>query len=195
MGQIKHAFPLPGKYHFRFKAPLVPGGDRDKDAMAVWMDCIDDRQSVPTWRNSVVAKVTRIGVEDDDDDDEDFHRPHATSAPTPAPQHAPAPAHDHHHRQQQHASANIDLFGGGAPEPASVDHSSGLFGHSAAPPPQQQQQQQQQGDLLGGMHSTGQAQHGDLLGMGMGAPPAPASGGYGGYPQQQQNAPQSGPFF
>jgi len=71
LGQVKSSFPLPGRYHFRFKSPLIPGSDRDKDAMAVWMDCVDDHAHVPTWKASVIAKVTRIGIEDDDDDEEE----------------------------------------------------------------------------------------------------------------------------
>lgn len=70
LGQIKGSFPLPGSYHFRFKTPLIPGTDRDKNAMAVWMDCVDDSQPVPVWQNSIIAKVTRIGF--DGDFDEDF---------------------------------------------------------------------------------------------------------------------------
>mmetsp|Transcript_8348 Transcript_8348/g.14604 ORF Transcript_8348/g.14604 Transcript_8348/m.14604 type:complete len:329 (+) Transcript_8348:110-1096(+) len=73
LGQIKGSFPLPGSYHFRFKTALVPGTDRDKNALAVWMDCVDDSGPVPVWQNSIIAKVTRIGMDDDDDDfDEDF---------------------------------------------------------------------------------------------------------------------------
>mmetsp|Transcript_5698 Transcript_5698/g.12932 ORF Transcript_5698/g.12932 Transcript_5698/m.12932 type:complete len:321 (-) Transcript_5698:136-1098(-) len=72
LGQIKGSFPLPGSYHFRFKTALVPGTDRDKNALAVWMDCVDDSQPVPVWQNSIIAKVTRISLDDDDEFDEDF---------------------------------------------------------------------------------------------------------------------------
>jgi hypothetical protein len=65
LGQIKDTFPLPGNYHFRFKTALVPGTDRDKHAVAVWMDCVDDSQPVPVWQNSIVAKVTRLGLEEE----------------------------------------------------------------------------------------------------------------------------------
>jgi hypothetical protein len=124
LGQVKHAFPLAGRYHFRFKTPLVPGGDREKGAMPVWMDCVDDRQPVPVWRSTVVAKVTRIGVEDDDDeDDEDFGMRSSAPAPAPvpppqqqqqqrqqpAPVPAPAPAHE----------PSMDFFGGSGPSPTS----------------------------------------------------------------------------
>lgn len=107
LGQVKSSFPLPGRYHFRFKSPLIPGSDRDKDAMAVWMDCVDDRAHVPTWKASVIAKVTRIGIEDDDDDDEeddddsDFVRSTASNpASSVNSTSVPAPA----------ASPSLDIF-------------------------------------------------------------------------------------
>jgi len=93
---IRDSFPMPGKYHFRFKAPLIPGTDREKGSVAVWMDCTDDSQHVGVWRNTIFAKVTRINMDDDDDDD--FHAP-AAAAPVHAP--APAPAQ----RRAQHARA------------------------------------------------------------------------------------------
>ncbi len=68
LGQIKSSFPLSGSYHFRFKTPIVPGTDRDKNAVAVWMDCVDDSAPVPMWQNSIIAKVTRISLDDGDDE-------------------------------------------------------------------------------------------------------------------------------
>jgi hypothetical protein len=79
---IKDSFPMPGKYHFRFKAPLIPGTDREKGAVSVWMDCVGDSQHVGVWRNTIFAKVTRINMDDDDEDDE-FHAP-AAAAPVSA---------------------------------------------------------------------------------------------------------------
>eukprot|EP01083_Nonionella_stella_P056081 147874_1 len=79
LGDIKDSFPVPGNYHFRFKSPLIPGTDREKGAISVWMDCVDDDQHVGVWRNTIFAKVTRINM-DDYDDDADFVRP--TSVPT-----------------------------------------------------------------------------------------------------------------
>ena len=103
LGQIRNAFPLPGKYHFRFKAPLVAGTDRDRDAMAVWMDLIDDRQPVPTWRSTIVAKITRIAVEDDDDDDDDdVDDDHFRRQPSTAPTQHSTPAVQQLHQQHQH---------------------------------------------------------------------------------------------
>ena len=34
------------------------------------MDCVDDSEPVPVWQNSIIAKVTRIGLEDDESDEE-----------------------------------------------------------------------------------------------------------------------------
>lgn len=93
---IRDSFPLPGHYHFRFKSPLFPGADREKGAMAVWMDVTKDNQPVPTWQNGIIAKVTRLSMEeeDDDDDDDDFHRPHLTTpAAAPAPPSRAPPSH------------------------------------------------------------------------------------------------------
>jgi len=93
--QIKDVFPLPGSYHFRFKSPLVPGGDREKANIAVWMDCTRDNQMVPTWRGTIVAKVTRVGMEDDDDDDTDFIRG-GQAAPAPPQQNRAVAPPSHH---------------------------------------------------------------------------------------------------
>lgn len=122
LGQVKSAFPLPGRYHFRFKTPLAPGGDREggKNAVAVWMDCVEDRQPIPVWKNTVIAKVTRVGVEDeedDDDDDSDFGTS-ARASTASAPRPAPAPA-----AQQQPPPPQepmLDIFDGPAP---AVTHS------------------------------------------------------------------------
>jgi hypothetical protein len=115
LGEIKNSFPLPGRYHFRFKSPLVPGSDRDRGSMAVWLDCADDAQAVPTWKSGIVAKVTRIGLEDEDDDDDD-----ADFAPSPAPssQAVPgsAPSRPHHqHSQSNGSTPSLDIFDGPTP--------------------------------------------------------------------------------
>ena len=182
LGQVKSAFPLPGRYHFRFKSPLVPGADREKGSMAVWMDCVDDRQAVPSWRGTIVAKVTRLAAEDDDDDDDDdadFHRPAPTPAPAPPPAapaaRAPPPA-------PPAPAPSLDIFGGPSPTSHQSAPSSGnLFDHSSTPAPAAGS-----GDLLGDMHSHAsyssgnQNVHNDFLGM----TSPPTSGGL--TPQQQQ---------
>jgi len=60
LGDIRSAFPVPGNYHFRFKCPLVPGTDREKNTISVWMDCYNDNSRVGVWKNTIFAKVTRI---------------------------------------------------------------------------------------------------------------------------------------
>eukprot|EP01082_Thalassiosira_pseudonana_P000583 g1465.t1 g1465 contig10:2149565-2150809(+) len=69
LGQIKDSFPLPGAFHFRFKTALVPGTDREKHAVAVWMDCTEEEEPVPVWQGAIVAKVTRIRYEEEYDED------------------------------------------------------------------------------------------------------------------------------
>lgn len=196
LAQVKSAFPLPGRYHFRFKSPLVPGSDREKGSMPVWMDCVDDRQAVPSWRGAIVAKVTRLAAEeeddDDDDDDADFHRP----APTPAPAVPP----QRQQQQQQRAppppaappapAPSLDIFGGPSPvSHQSAPNSGNIFGSQAA-----QAVGGGGGDLLGDIHShnspyggasgnqasASSAAHNDFLGM----TSPPTSGGL--TPQQQQ---------
>lgn len=186
-GQIRDAFPLPGQYHFRFKSALVPGTDRDKTAMAVWMDVVEERQPVPTWRNGIIAKVSRISMEDEDDDedDEDFASP-APPAPTPVPRAPPS------HGSSVSAGSIDDLFSS-APAPAPVASSGGGGGslldfndhHAPAPQP-----------------AAAPAAHADFFGMtahppAQSQPPgvqsAPPSGGYHGNPNiyaQQQQPPQ-----
>lgn len=200
LGQIKQAFPIPGRYHFRFKAPLVPGGDRDKGQFAVWMDCVDDRQPVPTWQSTIVAKVTRVAIDDDDDfdDDEDFQR---RPVPAETPSHPPA-RHPHHQPHVHHsvppssAGAPLDIFGGPTPTPQPNPLTASMPNlHTGGG-----------GDLLGDFGGTGAAPasnghhhnhhhnggNADLLGMS--APPSgsPSYGQHHGQmpPQQQQQQQQ-----
>eukprot|EP00535_Pseudo-nitzschia_heimii_P006679 CAMPEP_0197180556 /NCGR_PEP_ID=MMETSP1423-20130617/5128_1 /TAXON_ID=476441 /ORGANISM="Pseudo-nitzschia heimii, Strain UNC1101" /LENGTH=241 /DNA_ID=CAMNT_0042630651 /DNA_START=30 /DNA_END=755 /DNA_ORIENTATION=- len=180
-GQIRDAFPLPGQYHFRFKTALVPGTDREKSAFPVWMDVSEERRPVPTWRNGIVVKVSRISIEDDDDDDDDdddFASPAPTHAP-PAPVARAPPSH-----RSGVSSGSIDDLFGAAPAPAAPPAQGGgslldfnnQHHHTPAPQPR-----------------PPPAGHTDFFGMG--APPsgvqsAPPSGGYHGnpsmYAQQQQ---------
>ena len=118
-GQIRDAFPMPGQYHFRFKSALVPGTDREKSAMAVWMDVVEERQPVPTWRNGIVVKVSRISMEDDDDDDDDDHfgdvAPAHEQGPAPQAQ-TPVPRAPPSHGSTASTGSIDDLFGA-APAP------------------------------------------------------------------------------
>jgi hypothetical protein len=195
LGQVRTAFPIPGRYHFRFKAPLAPGTDREKGAMAVWMDCLDDQAAVPVWKNTIVAKVTRIGLDeedtDEDDDCADASDDHfgghtrRDGGPHPPPAHTAVPAAQHHHHPPP---SSVDFFGMEAAAAA---------GHTPPPPPQHS------ADLLGGMHNIhhstpSMSYSGDLLGMA--TPSPPVSGNSSNYTpgytnHQHQHAPQSGPFF
>ena len=218
-GQVRDSFPLPGQYHFRFKSALIPGSDRDKGAMPVWMDFAEERQPVPTWMGSIVAKVTRINMEDDDDDDEDdddhfpSHAPTATSAtaaptPPPAPQQQRAPSHSHASSIGSSVGSVDDLFGTPAPAsslpaaPSTADTAGSLldFNDGGAPAPapshhhhHHQQQQQQQ--------PAQSAAHNDFFGMTAPVPTptppagvqsAPTSGGYPGNPNMYSSQPPMG---
>lgn len=189
LGEVKGAFPLPGRYHFRFKAPLIPGGDREKGAVAVWMDCVDERQPIPIWQNGIMAKVTRVGVEDDEDDDDDDpdFREHNHTASANPPRANPAPVH------VPPAEPMMDIFNG--PTPLAAPHS--------APPPNNlfdiPNPAPAAGASLLDMHtpSAGYSQapaatdH-DFFGM-TSAPPTPQQPPYGGNPYHQTPAaPHSG---
>lgn len=169
-GQIRDAFPLPGQYHFRFKSALVPGTDRDKSAMAVWMDVVEERQPVPTWRGSIVVKVSRVSMEDDeDDDDEDFHRP--TAAAPVAATTTPAPKPQPSHGSSVGSVGSIDdLFGTATttttPTPAPASGGGSLLDFND--------------------HHAPAAAHNDFLGM-TAHPPVPAASGI-------QSAPTSGGY-
>jgi len=213
LGQVRNAFPLPGTYHFRFKSPLYPGGDRDKGAMAVWMDVTKENAVVPTWKNTIVAKVSRTGVEDDDDDDDDAdfgrHEPVQVRAPAPAPV-APQPTPARapvSHQNSMHSNASsdhLDIFessAGSAPPstgaPNLLDghgHGHGhIQGHHApAPAPYPSSSVASGGSTLLDMDSGyGQPQaqapaaHNDFLGM-----TAPAQQMHP--PQAQQNGYRQG---
>jgi len=205
LGQVKQAFPLPGRYHFRFKSPVVPGTDREKGALAVWMDCTDDRQPVLTWKSQIVAKVTRIGIEedDDDDDDEDFRRP----SPQAQQQQSAPPPQQRQPPQQQHSTPpppapakqpSFDLFDAAAPAPSAPAAGGGGTGdllggggHNNHHPPAAPNS----GSLLDmdfPQQQSSSAHHADFLGMTSGPSP-PVSGNlnhnsnnnpYGQQPQQ-----------
>jgi len=195
LGQVKDSFPLPGRYHFRFKSPLVPGGDREKGGMAVWMDCVHDSQMIPTWKNSIIAKVSRVAVEEEDDDDDDDFPSSSHHAPPPQQQHQAAPPPPRH---MESSEPLLDVFdghsSGSAPAsmPSSHQSSTADLLNSAPPVPAAPSSG---GSLLdmdgphynhGNQHSS--SVHHDF--MGMTAPSQPPAG-YGQQPmppppQQQQ---------
>lgn len=55
MRDIRNAFPLPGKYHFRFKHVI--------NKNTVWMDLNNDSCAALQFQNKILVKVTRIGWE------------------------------------------------------------------------------------------------------------------------------------
>lgn len=159
--EIKENFPMPGTYHFRFKTALIPGSDREKNAVAVWMDCVDDSQHVGVWRNTIVAKVTRISMEEEDDD-EDFARYNHNDISV---HHAvPAAATQHHHRTQPQP-VTAPSPPATAPAPAVSTTSDNLLGfddhnhkpYNSAPP--------SGGSLLDVDHHPNNAGEGSLLDM------------------------------
>lgn len=176
---IQHAFPLPGRYHFRFKTSIGGGGD---NKFAVWMDVTDAQQPIPSWRGGVhLCKVTRMGVEEDDDDDEEDEaafRSTATTAtanaPPPQQQQPPAaaaPAQFDLFDQQQQQQGTTNLLGGGG---------GGHHGVASAPA--------SGGSLLDMNYAGGQQQ----------AAAAAAADFLGGYPaatQQQQQRPNNSNSF
>jgi len=158
LGQIKASFPLPGEYHFRFKAPLVPGSDHSPNAVSVWMDCIDVDQPVNVWRNGIVAKVTRISMNN--------VKFNYTVKKPQQQQHRPPPASQpHHHHQQQHPQqsrppAHTVPRVSSNPVPAPVAHPEenllGVFDHTPHPQSAPVSAHSSSADLLG--DATGHSQ-------------------------------------
>jgi hypothetical protein len=106
--------------------------------MAVWMDSINDSDLIPTWKNAVIAKVTRISMEDEDDDDDDFHAPAAAPAPVPVPvpSNPRAPPSHQSSMASQGSSEHLDIFDGPAPvssTPAPAATGNLFDTHAAAP--------------------------------------------------------------
>eukprot|EP00980_Cylindrotheca_fusiformis_P006150 scaffold1319_cov126-Cylindrotheca_fusiformis.AAC.39 len=196
LGSVRDAFPLPGTYHFRFKSPLYPGGDRDKGAMPVWMDLINDSDHIPTWKNAVVAKVTRVSMEDEDDDDDDFPAPAAAPAPVAANPRAP-PSHQSS-MASQGSSDHLDIFNGPAPAASTpTPAATGNLFDTPAPAPASGASLLDMNHNYGGSQQSQSSAHADFLGMTAPAPAPPqgqsgysASGGQNMYQGQQQRPPQ-----
>ena len=194
LGQVKNAFPLPGHYHFRFKSPLYPGGDRDKGAIPVWMDLVNDSAPVATWKNSIVAKVTRLSAEEeDDDDDEDFGVSTPTPAAPPASSNPRAPPSHQSSVASTGSSDHLDIFGGpspvnAAPAPAPAATTPNLFDAHHPPAPASGGSLLDMNDF-GGQPAASSA-HADFLGMTAPAPaPTPQRPPQAGVPPQAQGYP------
>jgi len=197
LGDIKDSFPVPGNYHFRFKSPLIPGTDREKGAISVWMDCVDDDQHVGVWRNTIFAKVTRINMNDDYDDydDDDFVRPRPVSASVPT---RSSSHHSNGHGNGNGIHHGVPASTRAAPAPTPVRQQSNQHQHqqpqptptrvqvparaasrAPAPAPAPAAAPAAEANLLGGFDAVGVAPsasgEGDLLGTSL--PPAPPPGG------------------
>ena len=160
--------------------------------MTVWMDLVNDADPIPTWKNGIVAKITRISMEDDDDDDDDFPAP--TPAATPAANPRAPPSHQSS-MASQGSSDHLDIFDGASPgvtaNPAS-NAAPNLFDTPAAAPASG-------GSLLDMNESyastqPGSSAHADFLGMTAPTPQRaqpgyPAAGNPNMYPGQQQQRP------
>ena len=195
-------------YHFRFKTALIPGSDRDKNAVAVWMDCVDDSEPVPTWQSSIVAKVTRVAVEDDESYDGEFARAESTVssggyASSRSSIQSSSKMQSTNHSSQQSSDSLLGAFDDALAPPAPAAPSSGnlLDAHPPAPPASG-------GSLLdmdhiapsSGYNSSGAntptpSSHDDLLNM---TAPMPATNDappqYNAQQQQQQRPPQQRPM-
>lgn len=166
LGQVISSFPLPGTYHFRFKTPIIPGADQQPNAMAVWMDFTDPHKCVGVWRNSIVAKVTRISMDDEPKNMDYGPPPAAAPAPRQQPvERAPAPVP----QPRPAVNAEANLLGVFDSAPASGQPR----GHSA---PQSAHSGGGSGDLLGSAHHSDSG--GSLLDFGNEQQQQPA-GGYG----------------
>ena len=210
LGEVREAFPMPGNYHFRFKSPLIPGTDREKGAVAVWMDCVDDNQHVGVWRNTIVAKVTRINMDDDGGEEDILY---ANGGQTAAP--APVPVRQSQQQPPPAQSRPVPSRPTSQPAPAEGDIL-GVFEEPAAPSGPATGNLLDQGqpsmthgegsllDMTGGSYndapsSNGGSNHSDFMGMTATAAPVPAttptaapipaaptSGSYGARPMSQQ---------
>lgn len=194
LGEIRQSFPLPGSYHFRFKTALVPGTDREKGAVPVWMDCVDDSQYVGVWQNSIIAKVIRISVEDDDDDDDsDFPvstpNERVTHSAPPSVHHSAAPSPNHSlHGTGNSSDQLLDVFDEPSPPPSTHTSTGNLLDVPTAAPPKAPPVSGE-ASLLdmsapAAPHTT-TSHHDDFLGMTAPAPsPTPARGYVPHQPQQ-----------
>jgi hypothetical protein len=172
--------------------------------MAVWMDCVHDSQMIPTWQNSIIAKVSRVAVEEEDDDDDDFGTPAPAPAPVPPKQQtrtAPPPP-----RHMESSEPLLDVFdsrpasGGSAPSSLQVSAQNSTAdllnasAHAPAPVPSPTSGGASLLDMDGPMYNhSSHSAHNDFLGMMAPATPSQPTQAYGMQQQQQQARPQQPP--
>mmetsp|Transcript_64152 Transcript_64152/g.128820 ORF Transcript_64152/g.128820 Transcript_64152/m.128820 type:complete len:187 (-) Transcript_64152:98-658(-) len=102
---IRAKFPLPGKYHFRFKMRL---GDTSS---ALWMDVTNEDSQVPMFDGKIVAKVTRLSWGQAASSSLPAQSPSAPAAEAAV---APSP------QARMQASAELLGFDGHSPPPSAV---------------------------------------------------------------------------
>jgi len=56
LGHVRKHFPVPGRYHFRFKSPSIDGAFGGY----IWMDLANDAEVVPIFRGDVSMKALRL---------------------------------------------------------------------------------------------------------------------------------------
>lgn len=56
LGHLREHFPVPGRFHFRYKAPSLDGGFGG----LVWADLVAEADSVPMYRGEICLRVLRI---------------------------------------------------------------------------------------------------------------------------------------
>mmetsp|Transcript_56796 Transcript_56796/g.164790 ORF Transcript_56796/g.164790 Transcript_56796/m.164790 type:complete len:445 (+) Transcript_56796:184-1518(+) len=56
LGHVRKSFPVPGRYHFRFKATSLDGGFGGY----IWMDLANDAEVVPFFRGDICMKALRV---------------------------------------------------------------------------------------------------------------------------------------
>lgn len=159
------------------------------------MDLVNDADPIPTWQNGIVAKITRISMEDEDDDDDDFTAPTPAAAPAANPR---APPSHQSSTASQGSSDHLDIFDGPSPGVAATpaapasNAAPNLFDTPAVAPAS--------GGSLLDMNENyastqlGSSAHADFLGMTAPTPQHaqpgyPAVGNSNMYPAQQQQRP------
>mmetsp|Transcript_109749 Transcript_109749/g.291519 ORF Transcript_109749/g.291519 Transcript_109749/m.291519 type:complete len:174 (-) Transcript_109749:81-602(-) len=115
---IRAKFPLPGKYHFRFKMRL---GDT---VSALWMDVTNEDSQVPMFDGRIVAKVTRLS----------WGLAASSSVPAQSPPAAPvAEAHAELLGFDGHTPSPVAAAAGGGAQPRAAWPAQGA--NSQPPPP------------------------------------------------------------
>mmetsp|Transcript_56731 Transcript_56731/g.148596 ORF Transcript_56731/g.148596 Transcript_56731/m.148596 type:complete len:181 (+) Transcript_56731:74-616(+) len=103
---IRSRFPLPGKYHFRFKMRWESG--------PIWMDVTNEDSSVPLFDDRIFMKVLRFSW----NDPRSLGQPAGAAGPAAAP--PPAAAPQQQQQQQQQAPPAPAPAAASRPPPAAM---------------------------------------------------------------------------